>query len=54
MTATATPLGRRPLGVTALGIFFLAGAIISFTAVMSLVWPGGTLEPMWRINPRAR
>ena len=40
--------------MSALSIFFLAGAIISFTADVSLLWPGGPLEPMWRINPRAR
>jgi hypothetical protein len=40
--------------VAALGIFFLAGAIISFASTVSLLWPGGPLEPMWRINPRAR
>jgi hypothetical protein len=50
----ATTLGRRPLGVTALGVFFGAGAIISFASEVSLLWPAGPLEPMWRINPRAR
>jgi hypothetical protein len=45
---------RRPLGITVLCIFFLVGAIISFTSDVSLLWPGGPLEPMWRLNPRAR
>lgn len=49
-----TAIERRPLGVTAISIFCLAGAIISFTSDVSLLWPGGPLEPMWRINPRAR
>jgi len=40
--------------VTALSIFFLTGAIITFTSDVSLLWPLGPLEPMWRINPRAR
>jgi Predicted membrane protein (DUF2127) len=44
----------RPIGVTALSIFFWAGAIISFTAAVSLLFPGSFLEPMWRLNPRAR
>jgi hypothetical protein len=43
----------RPAGLTALTVFFLAGTLISFTAAISLLSPGGPLEPMWRINPRA-
>jgi hypothetical protein len=54
MTGTATVRMRRPLGLTVLGVFFVAGAIISLTSAVSLLWPGGPLEPMWRINPRAR
>ncbi len=54
MTASSTPRLRRPVGVTALGIFFSAGALIAFTSELSLLWPGSPLEPMWRINPRAR
>jgi len=27
---------------------------VSFLALVSLATPGGPLEPMWRINPRAR
>jgi hypothetical protein len=44
----------RPIGVTALSIFFLAGAGISFTSCVSVIFPGSLLEPMWRINPRVR
>jgi len=44
----------RPVGVTALSIFFSAGALIAFTSELSLLWPGSPLEPIWRINPRAR
>src|SRR5574341_1092055 len=44
----------RPVGVTALSIFFWAGAIISFIAAVSLLFPGSSLDPMWRLNPRAR
>jgi hypothetical protein len=44
----------RPVGVTALSSFFWAGAIISFIAAVSLLFPGSLLEPMWRLNPRAR
>jgi len=44
---------KRPLGISTLSIFFLAGALISFTASTSLLFPNSFTEPMWRINPRA-
>jgi len=44
----------RPIGLTALSIFFLFGACASFLSFVSLFWPGSFLEPMWRLNPRAR
>jgi uncharacterized membrane protein (DUF2068 family) len=46
-------LSRRPRGITALSIFFLAGALISFTASVSLLFPRTLIEPMWLVNPRA-
>jgi hypothetical protein len=46
--------GVRPAGVTALSLFFWAGALISFTSSVSLLFQGSFLEPMWRLNPRAR
>jgi hypothetical protein len=42
----------RPVGITALSIFFLAGALISLTAGLSLLFPNSIIEPMWRVNPR--
>jgi hypothetical protein len=45
---------QRPHAITALSLFFGAGAFISFTAAVALFMPGGFLEPMWRLNPRAR
>ena len=42
----------RPGGITALSLFCLAGAVISFIAGVSLLFPGSVLEPMWRVNPR--
>ena len=39
--------------MTALSLFFAAGAAISFAACIALLFPGGVLEPMWRLNPRA-
>ena len=43
----------RPRLITALSIFFMVGAAISFTASLSLLRPNSFLEPMWRLNPRA-
>ena len=44
----------RPVGITALSIFFWFGALMSFIAFVSLLFPRSFLEPMWRLNPRAR
>jgi hypothetical protein len=46
-----TKSSMRPVGVTALSIFFLLGSIICFIASLSLAFPNSFLEPMWRINP---
>ena len=40
--------------MTALAGFFAAGAAISLISCVSLAFPGSALEPMWRVNPRAR
>ena len=45
---------HRPRGITALSIFFLAGAAISLTASLSLLRSNSFLESMWRLNPRAQ
>ena len=45
---------KRPIGITALSVFFLFGALASFLSFVSLLFPGSFLEPMWRLNPRAR
>ena len=44
-------LQTRPLGITALIIFFLVGALISFLAGLSLLVPSTLFEAMWRVNP---
>jgi hypothetical protein len=44
----------RPGGVAALAVFFGLGALISLASCVSLLNPGSLLEPMWRLNPRAR
>jgi hypothetical protein len=45
---------KRPAGVTALSIFFMAGSLICFIATLSLLLPKSFVEPMWQLNPRAR
>ncbi len=52
MSASLEP--PRPAGVTALGCFFVFGALASGLSAVSLLTPGGFLEPMWRLNPRGR
>ena len=44
-------MNARPLGISALIIFFMAGTIISFLAGVSLLFPAGSLNQMWRLNP---
>ena len=44
---------RRPWGITALSVFFLAGAAISLIASISLLLPDSFLTVIWRVNPRA-
>lgn len=51
---SAIPRKTRPLGVTALSIFFLAATLITIVAAISLLFPNGFLEPIWRLNPRGR
>jgi len=49
-----TKSGTRMIGINALSIFFAFGACASFLSFVSLLFPGSFLEPMWRLNPRAR
>lgn len=44
----------RPAGVTAVACLFVLGALTSGLSAVSLLTPGGPLEPIWRLNPRAR
>lgn len=43
----------RPHSVTALSVFFLAGAAVSLTASISLLQPNSFLDSMWELNLRA-
>ncbi len=45
---------EKPLGITLLVIFFFAGAVIAWTTMLALAFPGGVLEPIWRLKPEAR
>src|SRR5205807_8915200 len=53
-TITMTKAEVRPIGVTAFSLFFLFGAGANFVSSISLLFPGSFLEPIWRLNPRAR
>ena len=44
----------RPGGISALSAFFLFGTLMSLIAGVALLFPAGFVEPMWRLNPRAR
>lgn len=35
-------------------IFFSAGALICLVTMLALAFPGGSLEPVWRLKPEAR
>ncbi len=49
----STAVQNRPGLITALGVFFGAGAAISLTSTVALLFPESFLHPMWRLNPRA-
>jgi hypothetical protein len=44
----------RPFVVTVLIVLFVIGVIASLISVISLTFPGSFLEPVWKLNPRAR
>jgi len=45
---------RRPPGIVALALFFVFGTMMSGLAALLLLFPGSFLDPLWRLNPRAR
>jgi hypothetical protein len=45
---------HRSVGTTLLVIFFAAGALICLVTTLALAFPGGLLEPIWRLKPEAR
>jgi hypothetical protein len=52
--ANAYAPAARPRFVTALSVFFTLGAAISAICLVALLFPGGLLESLWGLNPRAR
>jgi hypothetical protein len=42
-----------PRGITALGFFWLFGAIMALLAGVTLGWKGTSLDRIWALNPRA-
>jgi len=42
---------NRSFGVDALGGFFAFGAVASGLSAVTLLWPGGPLDVLWRVNP---
>jgi len=44
------PEDRRPVGFPAIGALLVFGAAMAALAGTSLIWRGGFLEPMWRLN----
>jgi hypothetical protein len=53
MKASADRFAKAPLGLTAMGIFLIFGALMATLAGITLVWRGTALERMWTLNPRA-
>jgi hypothetical protein len=43
-----------PTGLKVLAVFFVFGAGMAGLASLSLLFPGGALEPMWQLKPEAR
>lgn len=44
----------RPFVVTGSSLFFAFGTVMSGLTAVMLLFPGSPIEPLWRLNPRAR
>ena len=42
-----------PIGIVALVGLFLVGAVAGLLTCIALLFPGGTLDVIWRLNPQA-
>jgi uncharacterized membrane protein (DUF2068 family) len=45
---------KRPLGVTAISIFFAFGTFMAALSVAMLLLPGTSLDRLWQLNPQAK
>lgn len=45
---------RVPLGIKLLAAFFAFGAVMCALTSVMLLFPGGTLDSLWRLNPDAQ
>jgi hypothetical protein len=45
---------RLSVGTTLLVIFFASGALICLLVVLALAFPGGPLDSIWRLKPKAQ
>jgi len=45
---------NRPLGVTAISIFFAFGALMAALSTTMLLFPGSGLDSLWKLNPHAK
>jgi hypothetical protein len=43
----------RNFGLTAMAVFLVFGATMATLAGITLLFPGGFLDPIWRLNPEA-
>ena len=44
---------RVPVGIKLLSAFFAFGAGVCLLTIIALLFPGGALESIWRLNPNA-
>jgi hypothetical protein len=45
---------NRPLGVSAISLFFAFGALMAALSSAMLLFPGSGLDRVWRLNPQAK
>lgn len=45
---------RTPLGIKLLAAFFTIGAAVCLLTIVMLLFPGGALDSLWRLNPDAQ
>jgi len=45
---------RPPIGIRALSFFFLFGTLACMLTIAALLFPGSSLDQLWRLNPEAQ